>query len=549
MDDAEFNAVRDMVTTVVKKAHARGLRVVMYQTGLELTAEPGPRPTLVNSDWLQHAQNGEAIFFNDISSEQEHWLDEGEWDLWLSPCSGYREFSQRRVRDMVETGIDGLWVDTVYLQNGIGKHESMWPSTDPCSISAFEAATGMKVPNVEDWDDLAWRRWVVWRHEQMVDFLLALKEAGREVNPDLVFFEENWNADSSGATEYANDPAAYLHYPDMSTGHEVGTIGDRVDIGQTGMRDATLDQWLSYRTMIAFARAADRGKPSWFLTYGNQPRDSAQLAGIILAEGGNFYETRGPVMNETAGEAHRTQLFGWIKAHEDVIYTGESAAEVGLVYSPRNRDLLDSGSGGFYDIENSVHFAAYRTAAALLYRAHVPFDVVLDTDIAAFDRYPVLILPEVQAMSNVTAAALAAHPGRLVTIGDTAWYDEWLIDREENALEEVDSQHFETSDTRLLSAVDSRLISTDASPQIQIGLRRTSGGYTLVLINTAAAVSDSFSLDLRLPSGVDVTAAQVSTPDGVSVEMLQLHQSDGNSVRVEVPAGLDTVALITLSAQ
>ena len=547
MDDAEFAAVGEMMTTVVEKTHSRGLRVVVYQTGLELTSQPGPRPNVEDPGWLQRSLSGETIFFNDISSQQEHWLDEGEWDLWLSPCSDYRDFSLDRVRRMAATGIDGLWVDTVYLQHGIGGHQDLWPSTDSCSVSGFESATGFTVPEEEDWDDLTWRRWVVWRHGQMVDFLVALKEAAREVNPDLVFFEENWNTDSSGATQYANDPAAYLPYADMSTGHEVGTIGDRVDVGQTGMRDATLDQWLAYRTMIAFARAADRGKPSWFLTYGYRPRDSAQLAGVVLAEGGNFYETRGPVMDETVGAAHRTRLFGWIQAHEDLIYSAESAADVGLVYSPRNRDLLDAGSGGFYDVEDSVHFAAYRSAASLLYRAHVQFDVVLDTDPTAFGRYRVLILSEVQGVSDLTAESLSAYPGRLITVGDTGWYDEWLVEREENALEDVDQQHFDAVDARLMAAVGRPLLSTDAPPQVQIALRRTAGGYTLVLVNTAAAASEAFSLNLLLPSGEEIEVARLSTPDGQDVKLPLSREADGATVHLEVPAELDTVGLIALS--
>ena len=549
MDDAEFYAVRDMMAAVVKKAHARGLRVVMYQTGLELTSPPGPKPDVEDSDWLQRALDGEAVFFNDISSEQEHWLDEGEWDLWLSPCSGYRELSQRRVRDMAETGIDGLWVDTVYLQHSIGSHEDLWPSTDPCSISAFEGATGLTVPIVEDWEDPTWLRWIVWRHRQMVDYLLALKDAGREVNPGLVFFEENWNSDSSGATQYANDPAAYLPYADISTGHEVGTIGDRVDEGQTAMRNATLDQWLAYRTMIAFARAADGDKPSWILTYGYEPRDSEQMAGMVLAEGANFYETRGPGMAETVGEAYRARLFDWIEAHEGVIYGGDSAAEVGLLYSPRSRDLLDAGSGGMYDVEDSTHFAAYRAAANLLYRAHVPVDIVLDTDTSSFDRYSVLVLPEVQLMSDDVAEALRAFGGRLIAFGDTGWYDQWMGEREENALEGVPLLHFDVPDAGLAASADTGLLSTGAPPEVQIGLRRIDEGYTLVLVNTAAAVAESFSLNLGLPSGVDITAAHLSTPDGEDVNVLLLPQPDDNTVRLEVPAGLDTVALLTLNDQ
>jgi len=549
VDDAEFYAVRDRVTTMVQKAHARGLKVVMYQTGLELTSTPERNPGPEHPDWPQRSLDGQPILFNDIRSDQEHWLDEGEWDLWVSPCSSYRQFSLNRVREMVRTGIDGLWVDTVYLQHSIGDHEDLWPSTDPCSVAAFRAATGLGVPTAEDWDNPAWRRWVVWRHWQMADYLLALKEAARQVNPDLVFFEENWNADTSGATYYANDPAEYLAYPDLSTGHEVSTIGDRVDEGETGMQGATLDQWLAFRTMIAFARAADRGKPSWILTYGYRPRDSAQLAGMVLAEGGNFYETQGPEMAGTVGTAYRTQLFGWIAAHENALYGGGSAAQVGLVYSPRNRDLLDSGSGDYYDVQDSTHFAAYRAAANLLYRAHVPFDVVLDTDTAAFDRYAVLILPEVWGMDDATVAALRAFPGRLITIGDTGRYDEWLNERDENALAGVPQQHFATVNSALVAAADTGLLSTDAPPEIQMGLRRTPDGYALVLVNTAAAPTDAFTLDLRLPDGVTIMTAHLSTPEGTETDVAFAISGDSHTVHLDVPAGVDTLALLTLTTQ
>ena len=147
---------------------------------------------------------------------------------------------------------------------------------------------------------------------------------------------------------------------------------------------------------------------------------------MVLAEGANFYETKGPQMADTAGKSYRTLLFGWIAGHEAAWYASESAAQVGLLYSPRTRDLVDTTSGEPYDAADSTHFAAYRKAANLLYRAHIPFDVVIDTDTASFGRYQVLVAPEVQAMSDATAAALRQYSGVLVTIGDTGLYDEWL---------------------------------------------------------------------------------------------------------------------------
>jgi len=146
VDDVEFSTIRELVTTVTQKAHERGLRVVMYQTGLELIAEAPRDPGSEHPDWAQMSLDGQPILFSDISSEQEHWLKEGQRDIWLSPCSSYRDLSLARVREMAGTGIDGLWVDTVYLQHSIGDHEDLWPSTDACSAAAFQSTTGLSVP-------------------------------------------------------------------------------------------------------------------------------------------------------------------------------------------------------------------------------------------------------------------------------------------------------------------------------------------------------------------------------------------------------------------
>jgi len=377
---------------------------------------------------------------------------------------------------------------------------------------------------------------------------VALKEATRAINPQLVFLEENASADTSRATQNANDPAEYLAHADMSTGHEVETIGDRIDEGETGMKDATLDQWLSFRSMVAFARAADRGKPSWILTYGYQPRDSSQLAGMVLTEGANFYETKGPAMDDTAGAAYRTQLFGWMAGHATAVFGGESVAQVGLVYSPRTRDLVDSGSGSPYAVEDAVHFAAYRTTANLLYRAHIPFDIVLDTDIHSFNRYTVLILPEVQAISDTTVSALRQFPGRILTVGDTGQYDEWLNERTLNALAGVPQQHFAQVSGALIAAANTNLITTTAAISVQFGLRRTSGGYSIVFVNTSSAPTAAFGLDLSLMDGRLLTSAHWSTPDGQEQDV-PLSFVSGSAVHMDVPAGMDTLALLTITAK
>jgi hypothetical protein len=175
--------------------------------------------------------------------------------------------------------------------------------------------------------------------------------------------------------------------------------------------------------------------------------------------------------------------------------------------------------------------------------------VVLDTDTAAFCRYAVLILPEAQAMSDAMAAALRAFPGRLIAIGDTGWYDEWLNERDENALTGVPRQHFAAVDSALVTAADTGLLSTDASPNVQIGLHRTRSGYALVLVNLATAPAPAFNLDLRLADGEAVIAAHLSTPDGTEVEVPFSFSSGNHAVHLDVSAGIDTLALLTLTSR
>ena len=82
VDDAEFFAVKELMTTVVQKAHERGLKVVLYQTGLELISDEGRNPNPEHPDWPQMSLDGHPILFNNISSDKST-----GW-TWASGTSG-----------------------------------------------------------------------------------------------------------------------------------------------------------------------------------------------------------------------------------------------------------------------------------------------------------------------------------------------------------------------------------------------------------------------------------------------------------------------------
>ncbi|MEW6456647.1 MAG: family 10 glycosylhydrolase [Acidobacteriota bacterium] len=464
-DEDEFKKNLKLIKKVVEKAHEKGLKVVWYLTGLEVTGK-GREPSKENPDWMQISIEGKPIAFNDISSEEEHWLEKGEYDAWLSPCSPYKEFYLKRVEEIVKTGVDGIWNDVVYLQHSIGHHENLWPSHDAYSKRRFKEETGFETPRKENWDDYVWRRWILWRYEKIKGFLVEIKEKAKRINPEIVVFEENWNGDSPGSTLYANDPAMFFDVKDIYTGHEVSTIGDRVDLGEKGMKEASLKEWVAFSTMIKFARACDGEKPSWILTYGYKPDDAERMAGIIISNGANYYETQGPSMAETVGDEYRERIFSWIKENEKYFYKSRSMAEVALLYSSRSRDFGDRGEGDFYDIVccpinifsnkqflikhtegvwgrgfpmsggcsakrlrrsfshregvmsqqnnkrclsdmtlgDSKHFKTYRETSFYLHRNFIPFDIVVENGLSleTLLKYKFLILPEANYLEDNT---------------------------------------------------------------------------------------------------------------------------------------------------
>lgn len=551
VEDDYFARNVALVGDVVRIAHELDMKVVLYLTGLEMIDEGGHDIEAEHPDWLQVSIDGEPMVFTGIGSEEVHWLEEGQTDAWFNPRSGYLDMYLGRLPGIVGTGVDGLWIDTGYLPNGVGNTDDLWPSHDELSAEAFREAYGYDLPDEQDWSDEAWQRWVTWRHEEIALFLQRVQQKGAESNPGLVFFNENWATDTAGATIYANDPTAYTAMPEISTGHEVDVSGGiRMDLDDTGMKDASVEDWLYFAAMIKFARGADYGKPSWILTYGYEPADSERLHGVIVANGANHYETRGPSMDDSVGADYRARVFGWTRENEEAIYGTRSLAQVGLLYSSRSHELVDEGSGWAYDIGDSGFFADYRTAARELMRAHVGFDVIPDNALSAFplEQYRWLILPYTACIDDGQAEILrryAENGGRLVLTGEAADYDEWLNPRDENALEGAVAEYFsrglagQEKATRklieMLASPDSGLpqLQTDAPPSLLLELRGSEGVLSLVAVNLEGSPVEGVRVGFVLPEGYGVSSARWLSPDGGDADVE--YEIEGGILNLTIP--------------
>lgn len=339
-----------------------------------------------------------------------------------------------------------------------------------------------------------------------------------------------------------------------------------------GLNNASLEQWLSLRSAVASVCATTFDKPSWVLSGVDLTRQGMQRLGLALVEGVSIVAPGDLHTPGGAGAERRDALMDWIAAHQAELYGGESAAQVALVYSPRNSDLFDASASLVAD--ESPHVSAFRAVAGALYRAHIPCDVVLDTDLAALqgpalDRpfqygraiarsqsyapsgrsYSVLILPEIQAMSEDTAAVLRFSGSRLITIGTTGLYDELLHQRVRSALAGAAQLHLTAVNASLPTWVDDNLLSTDAPESVQMSVRTLPQGLALVLVNMDSSEVNGFRVDLRLNAGQTVAAAHFSAPSQDMVDVPFRVTADGRSMRLDIPMGLDTLGLVSIISE
>jgi len=551
VDDAEFHQVLTLMRDrVFPRAHAKGLRVVWYLTGLELICEgcvqTGHDPAAEHPDWVQIDRFGNPVQFYGVQGA--FWLNPNDIDVWLSPESPYRDFYIARIRDIATAGVDGLWMDVAYLLNNIGQFDDLWPSYDPYSRAAFQAAYGHAAIPTKNWNDLAWRHFVRWRIESVTRFVEDVAAAAHAVNPRLLFFTENWGIDSNFVTQYAQDPLEFIPNPYVATAHEL----EPVDQESTGMANATLKQWRDYALMVKFAVAANKDKPGWVLTYAGGIDDSLREAGVHLAEGANFYEAKGPEMVDVS-TGSRPIVFPWLAANAPLVYHSTSMAEVALWYSPRTRDFVDGENAGDdkYDYVDTTYIQEYRARAQDLLKAQIPFDIVTGQwSLEELTRYTWLVLPHAACLSDAEASLLrnyVAAGGKLAVTGDTGTRDEWCRPRATNALAGVPTYPF--------TAVTSDVVATDLSAyhkrRVLIEARSgvdANGPFVLIpLVNfDRNRTYTNIGITARLPAGFTPTSVMWNAPDAVGGG-LGFSTSNGR-LNLTLPR-LKTAAVVVIRAQ
>jgi hypothetical protein len=435
LTDKEFDAEIDLMRRYSEAAHRAGMKVVWYYPTFEVLTPNAKRGVKsmaqLHPTWLQRGLDGKPnVFFGSRRGKARvHWVDPNTESAWMSLHSPYADMFLERIKKIAATGVDGIWLD-VPIYNDIA---APWSDTSPGAAEKFRADTGMEIPKAVNWSDPAWRRWIAWRYQEISNFLLRVRDAAKSVTEDISIVVETVTLDYAAATMLGLDGSTMKSAPGMIQVWEVDAVSDK-----TGMREAKPDDWISLIGMSKFAKAASGKKPSWIFTYGKEPDDGLLVMAEALAAGNHPYETKIPLMTTTVGAAYRKRVFSWIKREETRLFASESAAKVGVYFSPESRDYLDQaiGTGLFATTKSKdqlwwsredvdsvyslTYLAEYRGMVKWLAHNHVPFDMVVRPDAAELSRYDTLIAPSLAAISDRDAELLdqyVANGGHLIVTG------------------------------------------------------------------------------------------------------------------------------------
>src|SRR4029077_12296404 len=183
------------IHAVAEAAHKAKNYAFVYIAGTECItahAEKSQHSVLKDHpDWLQRKITGEPAVF---TSGAAFWIRPGDEDVWISPYAvEWRKTYMQRVRQIAETGIDGIYVDIPYWMTHFDGWENTWASFDQYTVAAFHESSGLdarKELKLGDFGDANFPKWIDFRITTLTDFVREIRENARAVNPDIMVIPE-----------------------------------------------------------------------------------------------------------------------------------------------------------------------------------------------------------------------------------------------------------------------------------------------------------------------------------------------------------------------
>ena len=361
----------------------------------------------------------EWIAVDDKAERRRHWANP---EMWVTCGLGPYNF----------THMPEILREIAARYDVQGIFANRWAGHGTCYCEScrrnFKAASGLELPGAGA-DDPARRPYLLWRRQRLLDLWSLWDAAIRAVRPEARFI------------------------PNGTPGLESARRADFLAVDHQARRGLT-PPWSFGRSAKQY-RAVMGSKPvaGLFSVGVEEPyrwKDSVQAAPEVriwaldgIANGFRpWFVKFSAVLYDPRWLKTVEDLYVWHHRHERYLRNEAPLARVGLVYSEQTRDFYGKNEA---EARVDDHLKGMYHA---LVEARVPFEMVHDAflDAAGVDRFKLLVLPNVAALSDDQCRKLAdyvARGGSLLATFETSLYDETGAPRQEFGLRDVLQVSFE----------------------------------------------------------------------------------------------------------
>jgi hypothetical protein len=429
---AEFLGGRDLFGELTKAAHDDGI-FVMARMDSNRTAEDFFK---AHPDW----------FARDIQGNPYRAADKY---IACINTGYYDEYLPAVLQEIIERSHPDGFSDNSWA--GMGRENICYCAN--CDRK-FRQRTGKALPKQANWDDPAYREWIMWSYARRTEIWeLNNRTTQAAGGPDCIWSGMNSGSVTSQARSFRDmrEICKRAHIVmldhqrrDDDTGFQQnGDTGKRVH-GLLGWDKLAPESMALYQSGPGYYRVASKPAPEarmWMI---------AGIAGGIQPwwhhvaayhEDRRMYRTAEPVMR-------------WCEENEAYLINRQPVATVGIVWSQRNTDFY-----GRDEAADRVD-APYTGFMHALVRARIPYLPVHADDIARDGKnFACLILPNLGGLSDQQCAAIRQYVdsgGSVFATGVTSLYNEWGDPRPDFGLANILSTHTMSETSRLASAVPRR---------------------------------------------------------------------------------------------
>jgi Hypothetical glycosyl hydrolase 6 len=415
---AEFLDGRDLFGELTKAAHADGL-FVMARMDSNRAAEDFYQ---AHPDWFARDREGTPYRAAD------------KYVACINSAY-YDEYLPGLLREIIERSRPDGFTDNSWA--GLGRDNICFCAS--CDRK-FRARTGKALPQQVDWDDPAYREWIMWSYARRIEVWELNNRTTRDAGgPDCIWAGMNSGSVTSQARSFRDLREICRRADIMMLDHQ--RRDDDTGFQQNGDTGKRVHGLLGWDKLAPESMAMYQSGPGYYRVAA-KPAAEARMWMIAGIAGGiqpwwhhvgayhedrRMYRTAEPVMQ-------------WWKANERYLIDRKPVASVGLVWSQRNTDFF-----GRDEAADRVD-APYTGFMHALVRARIPYlPVHVDEIERNSANLRLLILPNIGALSDAQAESLrrfVQNGGSVFATGHTGLYNEWGDPRPDFALADLFACHW-----------------------------------------------------------------------------------------------------------